>query len=80
MVLGLVGYFLAVPTTTRLAFMACAVAYLIVGLSLEERKLLKQFGPAYVRYQQQVPWLIPTRRPHRDYAVQRRAANRRRSA
>ena len=33
--------------------------YIIVGTMLEEKKLLLEFGDAYVQYQQEVPMLIP---------------------
>ena len=35
--------------------------YLIIGTLLEERKLVKELGEPYVRYQKQVPMLIPWR-------------------
>ena len=43
-------------------------AYLLVGILLEERKLVRQFGAEYRRYQQRVPMLwnpfhTPDRRP-----------------
>jgi len=33
--------------------------YIIVGTKLEEKKLVLEFGEAYLRYQQKVPMLIP---------------------
>lgn len=33
--------------------------YLLIGIKLEERKLIKQFGLAYIEYQKKVPALIP---------------------
>ncbi|CAK8713685.1 methanethiol S-methyltransferase [Candidatus Electrothrix laxa] len=33
--------------------------YLIIGTLLEERKLVKELGEPYLRYQEQVPMLIP---------------------
>lgn len=33
--------------------------YLIIGTLLEERKLAKELGEPYLRYQKQVPMLIP---------------------
>jgi protein-S-isoprenylcysteine O-methyltransferase Ste14 len=35
--------------------------YLILGTLLEERKLVEELGEPYIRYQQQVPMLIPWR-------------------
>lgn len=37
--------------------------YVIIGTLLEERKLLLEFGAAYVKYQQEVPMLIPFTKP-----------------
>jgi methanethiol S-methyltransferase len=34
-------------------------AYVIIGTLLEERKLVLEFGEAYIAYQQEVPMLIP---------------------
>lgn len=34
-------------------------SYIAVGTILEERKLVKEFGPAYIEYQKEVPMLIP---------------------
>lgn len=34
-------------------------AYLILGAIVEERKLRREFGQAYVRYQEETPMLIP---------------------
>ncbi|MGA2669169.1 MAG: hypothetical protein ABSF32_09670 [Ignavibacteria bacterium] len=33
--------------------------YIIIGTRLEEKKLVLEFGDTYVRYQQEVPMLIP---------------------
>jgi len=33
--------------------------YVIIGTKLEEKKLILEFGDAYVKYQQEVPMLIP---------------------
>ncbi len=33
--------------------------YVIIGTILEERKLVLEFGDTYIRYQQEVPMLIP---------------------
>jgi protein-S-isoprenylcysteine O-methyltransferase Ste14 len=33
--------------------------YIIIGTILEERKLVLEFGEAYVKYQKEVPMLIP---------------------
>ncbi len=33
--------------------------YLIIGTQLEEKKLVLEFGDSYIKYQQEVPMLIP---------------------
>jgi len=33
--------------------------YIIIGIKLEEKKLVLEFGDTYVKYQQEVPILIP---------------------
>ena len=37
-----------------------AMAYMVVGSHLEERKLLAEAGESYARYRRKTPWLIPT--------------------
>lgn len=37
--------------------------YVIIGMLLEEKKLLREFGEDYKKYQKAVPILIPYRRP-----------------
>lgn len=37
--------------------------YIGVGIVLEERDLLRRFGPAYAEYRRRVPALVPWRRP-----------------
>ncbi|TGE20138.1 methyltransferase family protein [Hymenobacter elongatus] len=59
LLLLLAGIWLLLPTTTGSVFVGCAVLYILLGTRLEERKLLRRFGAAYVRYQQRVPQLLP---------------------
>ena len=49
-------------STDRLLFNVLWTAWIVVGTKLEERDLLVDFGPAYRRYQAQVPMLIPSLR------------------
>jgi len=37
--------------------------YVIIGTILEEKKLVREFGDAYVKYQHEVPMLIPFIKP-----------------
>lgn len=42
-----------------LGFNLGATLYLLLGIQLEERKLLREFGPAYAEYQRSTPMLLP---------------------
>jgi protein-S-isoprenylcysteine O-methyltransferase Ste14 len=48
-----------VMTTNLLALFTVMTVYLVVGASLEERRLAKEFGNHYRRYQHRVPMLVP---------------------
>jgi protein-S-isoprenylcysteine O-methyltransferase Ste14 len=52
-----------VMTPTLLLLSGGLSGYLVVGLILEERDLLRRFGPAYAAYRRSVPALVPWRRP-----------------
>lgn len=58
-ILMVVGFFMFVPTTATLTSSVCIFLYLPVGIYLEEKKLIRQFGEAYREYRKQVPALIP---------------------
>ncbi len=46
-------------TVNRLAFIASATAYLLIGAIFEERKMLQEFGEEYARYKAATPMFIP---------------------
>jgi protein-S-isoprenylcysteine O-methyltransferase Ste14 len=50
-------------TTSILALNIGISLYLYIGSTFEERRLEREFGPAYVEYRNQVPRLIPCFRP-----------------
>lgn len=54
-----VGFFLFTPTTATLVSTICIFGYLPVGIYLEEKKLINQFGEQYLLYKKEVPTLIP---------------------
>ncbi len=58
---GLLAMFLLGPSLSldRLTLFLAALAYLAVGIPVEERKLIRLFGDAYVEYRRQVPALLP---------------------
>jgi protein-S-isoprenylcysteine O-methyltransferase Ste14 len=46
-----------------LAVNALLTIYIIIGTFLEEKKLILEFGDSYIKYQQEVPMLIPFTKP-----------------
>ena len=57
---GLVFIWLTpIMTTSLLALNIGLTLYLIIGAIYEERKLVREFGEEYTRYQEKVPMLIP---------------------
>ena len=48
-----------IMTTSVLAINLSLTLYILIGSIFEERRLVAQFGPAYLDYQDRVPRLIP---------------------
>jgi len=46
-------------TASEIVVNTVLTLYIIIGTRLEERKLVLEFGDLYIRYQQEVPMLIP---------------------
>ena len=53
------GYFLFDPRTATLISAACVWIYLVIGIQLEERKLIQRFGDRYRKYREDVAAVIP---------------------
>ena len=53
------GLFFVFPFLSHFIAVAIMSLYIIVGIKLEEEKLVEEFGEAYLAYQLKVPMLIP---------------------
>lgn len=58
-ILLILGYFLFNPKLSALISASLMVLYFIVGIHLEEKKLIKTFGTKYIEYKKKTPMLIP---------------------
>jgi methanethiol S-methyltransferase len=58
-ILIVLGFLLFNPTLATLVSVGCILAYLPVGIFLEEKKLIKQFGDQYRAYKNDVPSVFP---------------------
>lgn len=53
------GLFFVFPMLNNLIAVIMITAYVLVGISFEEKKLLREFGSSYSDYIAEVPMLIP---------------------
>lgn len=58
-ILFVTGLFFIFPTLSNLVAVVLLIAYVLVGLIFEEKKLVKEFGQSYLQYRSKVPKLIP---------------------
>ena len=58
--LSILFMFLNPVMTVRWLLLSCiATLYFIIGALIEEKRLLKEYGEAYIRYREQVPFIVP---------------------
>ncbi len=55
----LVGFWLFIPNVLNLTTVVVSLVYLRIGIGLEEKKLIQQYGSAYISYKKEVPALVP---------------------
>lgn len=58
-ILGVMGYFLYTPKLSTLISTGMIILYFLIGIRFEEKKLIAQFGQAYLDYKKNTPMLIP---------------------
>jgi len=58
-ILMVAGLFVYDPRTATLVSAICIYIYLPIGIYLEEKKLVNQFGQLYISYRKEVPAIIP---------------------
>jgi len=58
-ILAVLGYFLYAPKLSALISTGMIIIYFLVGIRFEEKKLIGQFGQAYLDYKKNTPMLIP---------------------
>jgi protein-S-isoprenylcysteine O-methyltransferase Ste14 len=57
--LAIWGGFLMYPVLSLFVSNIVITLYTLIGIRFEEKKLVQEFGPAYEKYKEQVPKLIP---------------------
>lgn len=55
------GYFIFSPNDLNLISALCITIYTLIGIQIEEKKLLETFGESYAVYKSKTPMLIPKR-------------------
>jgi len=57
--LFIIGLFILMPTLANLVSVIVIIAYTLIAIRFEEKKLVNVFGEAYRDYQRKVPMIIP---------------------
>lgn len=58
-VLIVIGFWLFSPDLPTTVSVACIFVYLPIGIYLEEKKLIDEFGEQYIRYRKNTPAIFP---------------------
>ena len=58
-ILIVIGFWVFRPTLTHLTSVLCIFIYMVIGIMLEEKKLIRAYGDEYIKYREKVPMLIP---------------------
>lgn len=61
-ILIFIGVFFYLPSLIHLVNLGCVMAYIIVGVHYEERRLIATYGKEYEDYRDKVPALFPSLR------------------
>ena len=61
------GLFLLFPYLSLLVANIIITAYTLIGINLEEKKLMAEFGERYVKYRKMVPKLFPSFKPKEEF-------------
>ena len=58
-ILFLIGLFFIFPLLSNFISLVVITIYVLLGIRLEEKKLISQFGSHYLEYAKKVPMLVP---------------------
>jgi len=58
-ILIVAGYVIFIPRVTSFISLGSILIYVVIGIYLEERKLINVYGDTYIKYRSEVPALIP---------------------
>lgn len=58
-ILLVLGFWLFIPNALNLITVLCTLLYLPIGIRLEEKKLIGEYGDDYLRYKDEVPGIFP---------------------